>query len=85
MERMTIQVADGRYTLPDTEEAEAVQRLARYENLHESVLKEQAECAAKLEALRGDGKEKTVKFRELLARKLTGSQVLALLQAHGLE
>ena len=64
---------------------EAIQRLARFERFHEQLLADQAAIAGQLEALRSQGKQKSVKFRELLAEKLTGAQILLRLKRHGLE
>ena len=45
---------------------------------------EQAEYSARLAALRADGQEKSVRFKELLAKKLSNSLVISRLQAAGL-
>ena len=46
----------------------------------EQLEQEQADIAAQLETLRHAGKEKSVRFRELFARKLTISTMLDLLR-----
>ena len=46
----------------------------------EQLEQEQADIAAQLETLRKAGKEKSVRFRELFARKLTISTMLDLLR-----
>lgn len=62
----------------------AIERLALFETMVETITAEQDSLAAELEALRSQGKKNSVKFRELFAKKLTNSSVLALCQVHGL-
>ncbi len=64
---------------------EAVEMLAKFENMLERLLKERDETAAQLDKLRKEGKEKSVTFKQLLARKLTNSNMLALLESHGIK
>ena len=51
-------------------------RLGRWEDMAEQLEKEQTDISAQLESLRRAGKEKSVRFRELFARKLTVSTML---------
>ena len=44
----------------------------------------QSEYDAQMEKLRAEGREKSVKFRELFAQKLTNAAFLSMLQARGL-
>ena len=55
-------------------QGEAIERLALYEDL----------CEEQMETLRAEGREKSVKFRELFAQKLTNAAFLSMLQAKGL-
>ena len=48
---------------------EAVQRLCAYENALEELLQSAARCEAQLAPLRAAGKEKTYRYKELLAQK----------------
>ncbi len=57
MSRLTV-FENGRYYVKDVDEA--VKKLASYENLREQIEQEQAEIAEKMEALRNQGKQKTV-------------------------
>ena len=76
MERLTTKNEDSSYTpLPGMQER-AMQRLGCWEDMAEQLEQEQAAAAAELEALRGRGKEKSVRFRELFARKLTVANML---------
>lgn len=65
-------------------QGEAIERLAQYEDLREALLAEQDKIARQMETLRTQGREKSVKFRELFAQKLTNAAFLSLLQANGL-
>ena len=75
MERMTQKTADG-YTVAPGAQAQAITRLGRWEDMMEQLEREQAEISALLEELRAAGKEKSVRFRESFARKLTVSTML---------
>ncbi len=55
----------------------ALDRLGRCEDLLSDLEREQTELAQKLEELRLQGKNKTVQFKELMARKLVNQQLPA--------
>jgi hypothetical protein len=63
---------------------EAVDKLARFENLYEDILNGQDEISKELEKLRLAGQTKSVKFRELMTRKLMNTNFLILLKSYGL-
>lgn len=75
MDRLTEKQKDG-YSLPAELQARALMRLDRWEDMAEQLEKEQTDISAQLESLRRAGKEKSVRFRELFARKLTVSTML---------
>ena len=75
MERITQKTESG-YYVPPEQQAQALARLGRWEDMMEQLEREQAEISALLEELRAAGKEKSVRFRESLARKLTVSTML---------
>lgn len=56
--------------------AAALARLADLEDTIEALLRERGQISAELEALRTGGKTRTVRFRELLARKVTNRDML---------
>ena len=92
MERLTKKTAEGYVvkaaTLQETGKeligGEAIERLARFEDYAEALAAGQESMAAELEALRAAGKKNTVKFKELLGKKLMDSNALALLQVYGI-
>ena len=59
---------------------EALERLAAFEDLVCGLEAEQKDISLRLEQLRGERKEKTVQFRELLARKLVNNNMQMLLE-----
>ena len=75
MDRLT-EKQKGGYSLPAELQARALMRLGRWEDMAEQLEKEQTDISAQLESLRRAGKEKSVRFRELFARKLTVSTML---------
>lgn len=84
MERLTRADGEG-YAVDEAFIGKAIDRLAKFENMLERLLNERDETAARLETLRKEGREKSVTFKQLLARKLTNSNMLALLESHGIE
>ena len=81
MNRLTC-LAGGAVLHPGAEETAA--RLALYEDIHEAVEGDQLRIAGELAALRADGREKTVRYRELLAKKLQNLYLLTLFESKGL-
>ncbi len=59
----------------------AINRLAFYENIFDELSSEQLKISKEMEKLRIEGKGKSVKFKELMVKKLTNSNVLSLLTA----
>ena len=80
MERYTKREADGRVSVPPEQLDQALERLARFEDMALGLEAEQRDIAARLAALREQGKDKTVQFRELLAQKLSNANMLLLLE-----
>lgn len=64
---------------------EAVDRLAMFENVHEDLIAKQSKLSKELEALRSEGKTHSVKFKQLLADKLSGASILILFETYGLK
>ena len=62
---------------------EAVDRLAAFENMHEALQQRLREIPSELDALKVQGKEKTVTFRELAAQKMLYRQWLDMAQEYG--
>lgn len=93
MARLTEKIENGQYQLTlssvcssDTELAGcAVEKLAKYENLHEDLLRTQQEIAAELETLRQAGKKTSVRFRELMGKKLMNAHMLDLFQLYAID
>lgn len=62
-------------------EKAAVERLGKIEELYRRTCKEQEELSSQLSKLRADGKAKSVKFNQLLAKKLTNVSIIAALES----
>ncbi|MDL2205839.1 hypothetical protein LJC33_02870 [Eubacteriales bacterium OttesenSCG-928-N13] len=76
---------DSLYHLESDEVQAAIEQLARYENFHEQLLQDQIDAERELAELRGQNKQKTVKFRELLTNRMIESNILAMLKRHGIQ
>ena len=83
MERYTVR-AGGAVSVPPEQMEAALERLARFEDMALGLEAEQGDIAARLAALREQGRDKTVQFRELLAQKLTNSNLRLLLERYRL-
>ena len=79
MERYTTREGKAVRVPPDQLEA-ALERLARFEDMALGLEQERADIAQKLAALREQGRDRTVQFRELLAQKLSNANMLLLLE-----
>ena len=84
MERYTRR-EQGKAVIDPERLQEALDRLAAFEDLACGLEKEQKSIALRLEQLRGERKEKTVQFRELLAQKLVNNNVQMLLERYKLK
>ena len=65
----------------ETSEAE---RLVKLQNLIDDITVEQDKISTELAVLRGQGKEKTVQFRQLFTKKLSNVNIISALQSYGL-
>ncbi|MEL7673082.1 MAG: hypothetical protein AAGU78_05020 [Chloroflexota bacterium] len=63
---------------------EAIERLARFENAQADLLAHQETIALEMDRLRAEGKEKSVRFRELLSQKMINNTLIALLERYDL-
>jgi len=63
----------------------AIDKLATFENMCEDLIASQSQIADELEKLRNEGKEKSVRFKELMVKKLTNVNTLILLRSYGME
>nr|WP_122012486.1 hypothetical protein [Maliibacterium massiliense] len=63
---------------------DCIDKLGRFEDFCAHLAAEQETITARLEGLRQAGKERSVQFRELLAKKLTDANIMAMLRARDL-
>ena len=60
------------------------QRLAAYDRLYRDLLAERDSVAARMDALRSDGKPRTATYRQLLTDKLTLQNLISRFAAYGI-
>ena len=84
MERYTQRQADAWTLSEGADLSQALKRLARCEDLLSDLEREQTELSQKLEELRVQGKNRTVQFKELMARKLVNQQLRLRLEQYKL-
>lgn len=63
---------------------DAINKLAKFENFYDNLISKQSEITKELEKLKLEGKTRSVKFKQLLANKLTNSNIIILLKTYGL-
>lgn len=83
MERYTTLVEE-KYEVDEKDMQRAVERLAVFEGIYENIVNEQTLLSEQMAVLRAEGKEKSVKFKELMVKKLNNSNVISLFKANGL-
>jgi len=84
MDRLTAKNKDGRYAIPDSSIEEAIQRLGLFEDAQEELFDSQKQIPKDLEALRAEGKEKTVRYKEMMVQKLSNNNTVMFLERHGI-
>ena len=93
MERLT-RVLNNKFYIVDDDKVkcddngcsgEAISRLARFENFYDDIVDGQNKISGELEKLRNEGKIKSVRFKELMVKKLTNSNIIILFKTHGLQ
>ncbi len=83
MERITGTETAGSYTIENLEAA--IERLAAFEDAYYELIEMQEKLTSELERLRGEGKEKTVKFREILGQKMMNLNAVMFFERHGIK
>lgn len=66
-------------------QGELIERLAKFENMLEHIMKEHEELPKELQALRDAEKTKTYKYREVFTRKLMNDSFVVELMGFGLK
>ena len=84
MERYTQRREETWVLVEGAELSRALDRLGRCEDLLSDLEREQTELSQKLEELRVQGKNRTVQFKELMARKLVNQQLRLRLEQYKL-
>jgi len=83
MKRLTIRTDTG-CSVTDSELSEAFQRLAAFEDIYEELADNAVTIPPELEKLKTAGKEKTVRYKEMLGQKLIDNHIKALFERHGI-
>lgn len=61
---------------------DAINKLAKFEDIYDDIIANQSEISKELEKLRNEGKTHSVKFKELLVKKLTNSNILSIFETY---
>ena len=83
MNRITVKTEAG-YSVSDKNIKAAVQRLGEFEDAYDALMNSQEQIPKDLEILRAQGKEKTVRYKEMVAQKLINNSIAMFLERHGL-
>lgn len=92
MARLTKFLDNGSYSVDNDKisqnengfSGEAINKLAKIENICERLPIEQIELSKELEKLRNEDKKNSYKFRELMGKKLVNTEIITLLKNNGL-
>ena len=84
MDRLTKRNEKGCPMVDSDAREEAIQRLARFEDAYENLMESQMQIPKELEKLRAAGKEKTVRYKEMLAQKLINNNIINFFEKHGI-
>lgn len=63
---------------------DAINKLAKFENIYDDLISKQSEISKELEKLRLEDKTHSVKFKQLLANKITNNNIIILFKTYGL-
>ena len=85
MERITVPTQPKSWAVPAGREAEAAERLGRFEDAWACLEARRTEVTDRMEALKAQGKQKSAQFRELFAEKLTIQNTLTLWETYGIK
>jgi len=65
--------------------SDSTQRMAAFEAIYVELSNSITTIPAELEKLKADGKEKTVRYKELFGQKLMNNYIVALFERHGIK
>jgi len=85
LNRLTERNIEGHYIIADENIENAIQKLGIFEDAYESLMESQEQIPKELESLRLNGKEKTVTYREAMARKIMNNHIVMFFEKHGLK
>jgi len=93
MDRLTKALGNKKFYITDNDKinhdengyfGDAVDKLANFENAYDSLLESQNEISEEMEKLRNECNTRSFKFKELMAKKITNNNIIALFKAYGL-
>ena len=82
MNRITIKDKNGYHIDVDIETV--IQRLGVFEDAYENLINSQNRIPLELEELRKQGKEKTVKYKETVTKKLINTNIIMFFERYGI-
>jgi len=85
LNRLTEKKKEGDYFISDENMELAIQRLGVFEDAYENLMESQEQIPKELESLRLNGKEKTITYRETMARKMMNNNIVLFFEKHGLK
>lgn len=64
---------------------DAINKMAKFENFYDELISKQSEIIKELEKLKLEGKTRSVKFKQLLANKITNNNIMILFKTYGID
>ena len=84
MPRITVK-SEGAIVTKEHSASEIAERLALFEDAYDEIIAKRETIPLELARLKEEGKEKTVRYRELFGEKLMLGYVVSLFARHGIE
>lgn len=92
MDILTKALGDGSYVVDHSKvelnvagySGEAINKLARFEGFYADLLLSQTKIPEEMETLRSQGKNKSVRFRELMGEKMFKANIISLIKNYGI-
>ena len=75
----------GRYNVTQEDFEDAIQKLGKFEDAYDSLIRSRTQIPLDLEKMRVEGKEKTVRYKETMAQKLINNSIVMFFEKHGLK
>jgi len=75
----------GIYNVTQEDFEDAIHKLGKFEDAYDNLMSSQTQIPLDLEKMRMEGKEKTIRYKEIMAQKLINNSIVMFFEKHGLK